>query len=457
MSKRNFILLIIILATATIGIFTFFFYRPTNTIPEEDETGTNFFPQFNPFGKSKLVPPVVTPPVDVSEYVPPPSGETSKAKLAKVSSMSVAGFGLFTKERIKETAPLLNEEGVGGGNDSTPPRPSGTPPQKGGDKKKPTPPPTEFMPALRYVAKANGNIYQSFVDKIEERKFSGTIIPKVYDAYFGNKGESVVMRYLKGGGETIETFVGSLPKEYLGGDLAEENEIKGSFLPNNIKDLSVSPDGSKIFYLFEIGNNIVGTTLNFLDNKKVQVFDSPFTEWLSQWGNEKTILLSTKPSGNAPGYTYSLDLIKKNLLKVLGEINGLTTLLSPDGKFIIYTDNSLLLSVFYADSRNSNSLGIGTLPEKCLWNKTSEAVYCAVPKFINAGLYPDIWYQGEVSFSDQFWKIDIQTGNATLLLDPLTVPGGEEIDGIKLALDKDEDYLFFVNKKDSFLWKLDLK
>ena len=265
------------------------------------------------------------------------------------------------------------------------------------------------------------------------------------------------MRYLKGGGETIETFVGSLPKEYLGGDLAEENEIKGSFLPNNIKDLSVSPDGSKIFYLFEIGNNIVGTTLNFLDNKKVQVFDSPFTEWLSQWGNEKTILLSTKPSGNAPGYTYSLDLIKKNLLKVLGEINGLTTLLSPDGKFIIYTDNSLLLSVFYTDSRNSNSLGIRTLPEKCVWNKTSEAVYCAVPKFINAGLYPDIWYQGEVSFSDQFWKIDIKTGNATLLLDPLTVPGGEEIDGIKLALDKDEDYLFFVNKKDSFLWKLELK
>ena len=80
-----------------------------------------------------------------------------------------------------------------------------------------------------------------------------------------------------------------------------------------------------------------------------------------------------------------------------------------------------------------------------------------MPKFINAGLYPDIWYQGEVSFSDQFWKIDIQTGNATLLLDPLTVPGGEEIDGIKLALDKDEDYLFFVNKKDSFLWKLELK
>ena len=456
MQKRNFILLIIVLVLVVIGVFVFLYFQNGT---EEESEGTNFIARFNPFASNKGTPSAGNPPVDVSGYEPGPE-ETEKLKLVKVSSMPIAGYTIFIKERLKEISlipPLLMEEGVGGGDNSTPPRPSGTPPQKGGDKKKPTPPPTEFMPALRYVARANGNIYQSFVDKIEERKFSGTIIPKVYDAYFGNKGESVVMRYLKGGGETIETFVGSLPKEYLGGDLAEENEIKGSFLPNNIKDISLSPDASKIFYLFEIGDSMIGTTLNFLDNKKVQIFDSPFTEWLSQWGNEKTILLSTKPSGNAPGYTYSLDLIKKNLLKVLGEINGLTTLLSPDGKFIIYTDNSLLLSVFYTDSRNSNSLGIRTLPEKCVWNKTSEAVYCAVPKFINAGLYPDIWYQGEVSFSDQFWKIDIQTGNATLLLDPLTVPGGEEIDGIKLALDKDEDYLFFVNKKDSFLWKLELK
>ena len=33
----------------------------------------------------------------------------------------------------------------------------------------------------------------------------------------------------------------------------------------------------------------------------------------------------------------------------------------------------------------------------------------------------------------------------------------EEIDGIKPALDESEDYLFFVNKKDSFLWELELK
>ena len=33
----------------------------------------------------------------------------------------------------------------------------------------------------------------------------------------------------------------------------------------------------------------------------------------------------------------------------------------------------------------------------------------------------------------------------------------EKLDGIKLALDAGENYLFFVNKKDSFLWELNLK
>ena len=44
-----------------------------------------------------------------------------------------------------------------------------------------------------------------------------------------------------------------------------------------------------------------------------------------------------------------------------------------------------------------------------------------------------------------------------MLIDPMTVLGGEEIDGIKLATDEGENYLFFVNKKDSYLWEFNLK
>ncbi len=312
------------------------------------------------------------------------------------------------------------------------------------------------MSALRYVDKANGNIYQTFADKIEERRFSTTIVPKVHEAYFGSRGETVIMRYLKEDGETIQTFVGSLPKEMLGGDGEGSAEIKGSFLQSGIRDISLSPDGSKMFYLFDSGENASGIMLNFATGKKAQIFSSPFTEWLSFWPANNIITLTTRPSARVPGYVYSIDGVGKNLIKIFGDVNGLTTLASPNGKLILFNDNNLSLYIYREDTRNSGVLGIKTLPEKCVWGKESDVLYCSVPRLIPTGGYPDSWYQGETSFSDQIWKIDVSTKNTTLLFDSQK-EREEEFDGIRLALDEKEDYLFFMNKKNPFLWKLDLK
>jgi hypothetical protein len=228
-------------------------------------------------------------------------------------------------------------------------------------------------------------------------------------------------------------------------------------LPNNITDISLSSDTSKIFYLFETGNSVIGTILNFKDNKKTQVFNSPFTEWLSWWPSDKMITLTTKPSANIPGYTYVVDPSKKNLSKILGNINGLTTLTNPSGKQILFGRNDLSLNMYDVNTGNSTPLGIKTLPEKCIWNKLGDNLYCAVPKFIDIGGYPDSWYQGEVSFNDQLWKIDVKNGVETMLTDPGVAVNGEEIDGIKLMLDDEGKYLLFINKKDSFLWELSLE
>ena len=518
MSKRNSTLLIIILALIIIGFFGFLYFQKSPAAPTEEGPGTNFFSQFNPFGASKPMPSPVTPPVDISGYEPELGSEIIGAKLMKVSSVPVAGFIVFQKERlidvpiiIPTTTPsapydfgstTLKNGSVGGAveeiqrflNDtlSLGLEPDGVfdteiadvIKQWQSDNKlvadgivgaktkaqmyssvnqkmettKPTPPLTEFVPAVRYVDKATGNIYQTFTDKIEERKFSTALIPKVYEAFFGSKGEFVVMRYLNADGRTVETFVGNLPKEHLGADTTPD-EIKGSFLPKDAKDVSVSANAESIFYLFNVGDNMVGTTLNLLNNKKVQVFDSPFAEWLSWWPNNKMITLTTRPAYGIPGYMYGVDPTSSNkhLNKIFGGINGLTTLPSPNGKLVLYGDGGLSLSVYHTDTKVSDLLGTRTLPEKCVWDRASDAVYCAVPKFIGAAQYPDIWYQGEVSFSDQLWKVDIVNGNATLLLDPITITNGEEIDGIKLSLDENENYLIFVNKKDSFLWKLNLK
>lgn len=448
MSKRNFILLIIVLVLVVATILGFLYFRQPPVDTTGDPGGTNFFSQLNPFGTNKGTTGTTPPPSNVTGYQPPADGETTKLKLIKVSSMPIAGFTVFMKERLKDIPIVVP---------TTPSTEETTTINTKKPTTKPTPPPTEFVPALRYVDMASGNIYQTFVDKIEERKFSTTLIPKVYDAYFGNRGQTVVMRYLKKDDKTIETFVSTLPKELLGGDTTGNNEITGLFLPINVKDISLSPDNLRMFYLFNSGDSMVGTIFNFSNNKKIQIFDSPFTEWLSSWGGDRMITLSTKPSSGFPGYMYTMDSAGKNLIKILGDINGLTTLVSPNGKLILYGDNTLALNIYHTDTRKTDLLGLKTLPEKCVWGKISDVIYCAVPKLIDGTSYPDVWYQGEVSFNDQLWKIDVKTGNTTLLLDPGTTLEGNEVDGIKFVLDESESYLFFINKKDSFLWKLDLK
>ena len=438
MSRRNFTLLIIVATAVLLVALGYLYFNQTPSGEGGESSGTNFISKFNPFGTKTTAPPKVAQPVDVSGYKIEPVVETQNVKLKKVSSMPVAGFGVFQKERLIESPPLA------------------PPPQGGEDSKKKQPPKplTEFIPSLRYVARATGNIYQTFADQIKEEKFSTTIIPKVYEAYFGDKGNVVIMRYLKKDDKTIETFVGNLPKETLGVDTNQNNEIRGSFLPENISDISMSPDTMNIFYLWNMGDSAIGTTYDLV-SKKIQIFDSPFTEWLSQWPNTKMLTLTTKPSATVPGYMYAIDPSKKPPSKILGDINGLTTLTSPNGKLILYADNALSLNIYNTENGSTTSAGARTLPEKCVWAKAGYAIYCAVPKVIEGALYPDAWYQGEVSFTDEIWKIDPANGSEKM------IAGGAEtsegIDGIKLALDEGENYLFLVNKKDSFLWELELK
>ncbi|MEK7113748.1 MAG: hypothetical protein AAB873_02900, partial [Patescibacteria group bacterium] len=411
MSKRNLILIIIIFLALVAGATTFYyFYQPKSKVDEQVQD-VNFLADFFPFGdkKSENETQDQKSPVDVSGFEPEQVEEKSDARLQKVSSFPIAGFGVFMKERFKEIPSPIEQKSE-----------SAALGEKAIKKTtKPVSPPTEFYPAVRYVDRATGNIFQTFADSIDERRFSQTIIPRVHEAYFDKKAESVAMRYLKEDKKTIETFLGNLPKEFLGADSAGTNEIKGSFLPENISDMSVSPDDSKMFYLFNTGESAVGITIATTTNTKVQVFNFPFTEWLSEWSNSRTITLTTKPSANVPGFMYGINPEKKDLTRILGDINGLTTLTSKDGKAVLYADNNLNLKIFSIESGNINTLSIRTLPEKCTWDKDSDFIYCAVPKSINSEAYPDSWYQGEVSFSDEIWKIDAKNGNTTRIIDLL--------------------------------------
>jgi len=458
MSKRNLKLLAALVVILLAVVLSYFYLgdKPTSTNTEDSASGDNFFADLLNFGtnSNSNTKNDTENPSNVSGYVPPATSgtEVPKMQLIKISSMPIAGYSLFNQERYVDVAPPIK-----------------TAPEEGDEIKapvileKPVAPSTESIPVLRYVAKENGNIFQTFIDKINERKFSDTLIPGVHEAFFGNNGESVVMRYLKTDNSTIATWSGVLPKETLGSDSTQSNKLTGSYLVDNITDLSISPDTNKIFYLFNSKDGAVGITSTPLGDKKTQVYNGAYTEWLSQYPNDELVTLTTKPSSLVPGFMYAIDINKKDLRRVLGKINGLTTLMSPNTNFVLYSNNNLSLSLYNTNTKETKEISMKTLAEKCAWGRGSEFVYCFVPKYVNTTYsYPDSWYQGEVSFSDDIWRINTTDGNAELVLDTSTISNAsksiiESIDGIKPSLSNDGKFLFFVNKKDSYLWGIELE
>lgn len=358
------------------------------------------------------------------------------SRFTQITTFAVAGATFF-----EDTRPL-----PAGNTPTVVPTTTQTVPAKTGVKTKTvakTPEPKfEVVPSIRYVERASGHINQMYLDTKAKGEISNSTIPSVYEALFDDKASSVIYRYLSEDGKTITSFLAT-----LGG-------AKGEFLPQNITDVSLSPDRAKFFYITKTFSGSVGTIRSFKDTKKVQVFSSSLSEWLSQWVSDQKVYLTTKAAASIPGDLFSVNTTTGVMTKVLGDIPGLTTLANKDGSTILYsisTPSGPKLQLFDVKTHTTNDLSVYGLPEKCVWSET--IIYCAVPNSIDSNQYPDTWYQGRVSFDDRFIKINTLNNQTSALAGGVS---DTPIDGTHLFLTKAGDTLFFINKKDSTLWSLSL-
>lgn len=327
---------------------------------------------------------------------------------------------------------------------------------------------------VRYIERGLGHIFETDMsDPLTEKTISLEDHLKVYEAPWGAQGTAVIARDLSKTGD-IRSYVINLGASSTATSTSTSTNATlgvtgGEFLPENITSLAVSAqDTNKIFFLTNIAGDyegstipqsVVGTIHNLSSGREDAVFGSPFTEWLTQWPQKNIIALTTKPSGEVPGYLYFLNPNTGRMSKKMGDINGLTTLVAPDGNMVLYSESGMRkfdTLLYHSNNSTTESFPFVTLPEKCTWTSTT-IVYCAVPKEIPQGIYPDIWYKGLTSFSDEIWKVDLATGETTKVLDFKEESGGEELDGINIAVDPDQQILAFMNKKDLTIWAYKLQ
>lgn len=413
------------------GVYAYYSNTPVTSQPEPLKSIGVAFRDFFPLGGEPVATDTTTPPdsttPDTNEPLPPVIEKVDP--LVQLSTTPIAGFGFTSREKtITETNSLIAT--------STNIKKS-----------------VVRISIIRYIEKATGHIFERELPGGSETQIANTTLPGAQEAFIA--GNTALYRYLDTNGRTIKTFSGVLPTPEADGSFPE---MKGVFLTDDTLALTPSPDSKKIFTLIPFDSGVIGNMSELDGTKKTKVFDSAFTEWLPQWVNTNSVLLTTKASGVAPGFAYLLDTNKKSFSRLMGNIPGLTTNTSPNMKYSLYSTSitgGFEANIFDIVTGNKIPLTKTTLPEKCAWSKTSAWVICAVPDTIPTGIYPDIWYQGRISFTDAFWKIDVKTGAAVFIESPFK-DKKLSLDAINLALDPDESHLYFIDKTKENLWQLSL-
>lgn len=297
---------------------------------------------------------------------------------------------------------------------------------------------------VKYFKRATGHLYQIDQEarKPEERISNLTIAGARRAVWSPNKNHAVVTFLID---ETQKHFALS----YTG------TSSQGVFLPNDINTLDFSTKEERMAYLLPTGTATTLFVASSDGSGQKNIYTTPLSQLHLSWVGDE-ISLAVKGSGSAPSFVRRVALNGSSRV-IMRDVEGLDIRWNEQGTVAVISQTSLrgknlASSVVDGNGAVAAQLPFATIASKCVWSRFEEKLlYCAVPRALPPAAYPDAWWQGTVSFSDNLWRVDIATGEA----DQLFVE--RDFDMIDLFLSEGEDRLFFLNKKDSTLWSLRLE
>lgn len=419
---RKVLIILVVLMILGGGVW-YIAFRPTTTNPiTPDDSG---FPSFFPLSTTQV-------PDTIDGQVPTtgsntPTAQPLQSRLKQLTSRPIAGFTIYP-DRITTIIPAT--------------APGGKPTQE-----------VHIEHVLRYVSRLNGYVYE-----IREKngvvrsplQISNIFIPNIYEALFMDKGKTALLRHLRADDRTIATYSVPIPDPNPDNTRTQK---EGKYLTENILNAVISPDEGYVARITEEQNMGVVSFTNSLGTKKTELLRFSFAEWIPHWPTQSSLYLQTKASGTADGFLYTFDA-NKRLKKIIGNIPGLTTSISPSGNLVLYsesTTNSFTTKLYNTKTAATTPLNLSILPEKCAW-LTNEDLLCAGNTTVPTGLYPDIWYAGVTPLSDKLYRISTTNNTYEIVYD-----GAErQLDITQIKVDEDRNLAFFIEKQSGILWQYSL-
>jgi len=240
-------------------------------------------------------------------------------------------------------------------------------------------------------------------------------------------------------------------------------------LPQQMTEFDFSYDGAQIAFEWE---NTYDDQDNWLG---VAAPDGSKLEFAEPIGDkqDRIIVQNSPDSRYIALYTKGTGLDRQDIIPVgkNGENfksftvfgRGFESQWSPDGKTMLYSvhsDASDRKPVLWVAQISGESVGqvnkplqLETWSHKCTFSSSGSQLYCAVPQGLPSGVgwFPEL----DDQYPDQFYQVDLNTGQKTLLANPVGTRNGYSAS--QVVLSDDESTLYFIDSITNDIFSINLK
>lgn len=302
---------------------------------------------------------------------------------------------------------------------------------------------------IKYYAKETGHIYQIDFDGKHKKTISDIDLPGLVDSAWSPDGTKVISKFLRG------SVIQSSYYDFIA--------KKNTPLNENMSHIVWQSD-NKIFYTYhdpktqQYSLNISNpdgsnwAKITNLNHGNISVAQIPRTGLVSFWNTSNAFFETDFESTLVIGGDNKLIFKEKFGADYLWNNNGTYALVShADQK----SGSKTQLAIINNKGGEYKNLSIETFVSKCAWSRDNKTIYCALPNSLPANIIlPNDYQDKKFSTQDSFWKFNTLTGEKLKFLGIDKMPG--DIDAENLFFNADESMLFFVNRIDNKLYRIDL-
>jgi len=309
---------------------------------------------------------------------------------------------------------------------------------------------TEKENTIKYYSKNTGQVFEIDFDGKNKKSLSTTELPGLSGVAWSPDQTKVITRF-----DRLEET------SFFFYDYAQN---KGVALKKNLDETVWQNSGNKIFYKY-YDPKTKERTLN--------ISDPDGTNWQKLTDlSHKNIAIVQVPKTGLVSFWNRPDAFSETLFETIPTIGGEKKTIF-QGKFgadYLWNSSGNNVLVSHSDQKEGQKIQLAvmnynggefrnllapTMVSKCAWSKNNKFVYCAVPGNIpDNAIMPKDYLENKFTTIDTFWRINTETAEQARILekDQLT----DQVDATNLFLNEDESSLFFINRKDGKLYRLDM-